>query len=292
MGPSTKIYSNASGGAPVARFTGGRVELTASDFPTGPSGRARITTGGGFELKGYVSASDVPLYTSRDVVVHAEHVWIGTQRQVTVVGAAPGKLEVERKVTHPIDQTFRGWASCDALTLTQQTPPGWTPPGHARGYLVTRDSIELFHHPQGGRVTTIRRAPHGSGILFWSSDRQGPWVQVEYHGDVVINAWARSQDLSALPPGETMDQLAPPMIQRGSPQLKMQGSTRIVRPSRDADIRAVAKDSGAIIGKVKMGTEVYLLDIVAGWANVLPKSLSVAPEGDNQFWVRASDVGL
>src|SRR5688572_18415613 len=111
MGPSTKIYSSASGGAPVARFTGGRVELTASDFPAGPSGRARVTTGGGFELKGYVSASDVPVYTSRDVVVHAGHVWIGTQRQVTVVGTAPGKLEVERKVTHTIDQTFRGWAS-------------------------------------------------------------------------------------------------------------------------------------------------------------------------------------
>lgn len=43
---------------------------------------------------------------------------------------------------------------------------------------------------------------------------------------------------------------------------------------------------------MKLGTELHLLDIVAGWANVLPKSLSVAPEGDNQFWVRASDVGL
>jgi hypothetical protein len=35
-----------------------------------------------------------------------------------------------------------------------------------------------------------------------------------------------------------------------------------------------------------------VLDTVAGWASVLPKALSVAPSGSNQFWVRGKDLGM
>ena len=67
---------------------------------------------------------------------------------------------------------------------------------------------------------------------------------------------------------------------------------REVRASKDVTIRDSASTSGKAIGTIESGAEVYVLDIVAGWASVLPKALNVAPDGDGQFWAKASDLGV
>jgi hypothetical protein len=93
-------------------------------------------------------------------------------------------------------------------------------------------------------------------------------------------------------PGETMDQLAPSPIQRGSPTLNVQGQPKIVRVDRTVSLRAAASEAASTIGGIDPGVEVMVLDIVAGWASVLPKALSISPAGTGQFWVRAKDLGL
>jgi hypothetical protein len=35
-----------------------------------------------------------------------------------------------------------------------------------------------------------------------------------------------------------------------------------------------------------------VMDTVAGWAKVLPKSLHVLPAGEQSFWVKSADLGL
>jgi hypothetical protein len=35
-----------------------------------------------------------------------------------------------------------------------------------------------------------------------------------------------------------------------------------------------------------------VLDLVAGWASVMPKTLNVVPGPDGQFWVKAADLGI
>jgi hypothetical protein len=89
-----------------------------------------------------------------------------------------------------------------------------------------------------------------------------------------------------------MDQLAPSRTVQGRPRLAVQWETRSVRAGRVLKIRAAASETGTLIGVVEQGTEIYVLDVVAGWASVLPKSLNIAPAGDGQFWVRAPDLGL
>jgi hypothetical protein len=291
MGPSTEIYDQAVAGKPIARFTGGEVKLTATDFPERSGQRAKISTGA-FRIDGFVATSEIPVYTARNLAVHEGHLWIAAQRRVEIVGAAPGKLQVQRRVSYSIQQTFQAWTPCDALSLTPSVPVGWTPSGSERGYVVKKDRIEIFTGPSGALVTTLTRAYDGPGLLLWSTHAQGPWVRVEYHGDIVVDAWARAQDLNSLPPGETMDQLAQSMVQRGSPRLRVQGEPRVVRPSGSATLRAAASDTGASIGRIEPGTEIYVLDIVAGWASVLPKLLNIAPSGDGQFWAKTSDLGL
>lgn len=57
-------------------------------------------------------------------------------------------------------------------------------------------------------------------------------------------------------------------------------------------LRASASDLGRPIGGLEPGTEVLVLDVVAGWASVVPKSLGVMPAGEGHFWAKARELGL
>jgi hypothetical protein len=291
MRATTKLYPSAEGGVPFASFTGAEVSLAASDFPASGSGRARVVLGG-FGLEGYVALDALTPFTTRPLAAPDKSVLIAEQRDVRIVGASDGKLHVAKSVLFPMEQTFNAKAPCDALTFTQAPAPGWSPPGDARGY-VAKGPIEIFETPDGALATTLRPSSAGSGILFFSTERRGPWVNVAFHGDVIVDAWAKVASLRALPPGETMDQLYPPSIRRGRPMVKLATDARVVT-TKDArlTLKAEPKVTAPNIGQVEPGTEIYLIDTVAGWASVMPKSLAVAPEGEGQFWVHAGELGL
>jgi hypothetical protein len=288
---SVAVYDAPVGGTEIAHFTGAKVALSVSSFPESPGARAAIETRG-FRLTGFVRAKDVPVFTTRAVPVYAGHVWIGEARRVAIIGAADGRLRVEKSVSWPLVGSFQGWAPCESLTLEERVPPGWSPPGGSRGYVVKRDHIELFSEANGAIVTAIDRAADGPGALLWSDSREGAWIHVEHHGDVVIDAWARAKDVSPLPPGETMDQLAPGVSRPGTPRIQLQGQPKVVRVPAPIALRAAASDAAAVTGGIDAGVEVAVLDVVAGWASVIPKALNLAPSGTNQFWVRAKDLGI
>jgi hypothetical protein len=290
MANGVAIYDAPSGGTELAHFTGAKVGLTVSSFPEAAGGRARVETTG-FRIQGFLRARDVPAYTAHSVPVYAGHVWIADGRRVTVIGAGPGKLHVEKALVTPISGYFHGWAPCDAFTLSPRVPAGFSPDGDARAYVLKKDRLDLYSEANGSVVTSIERAADGPGVLFFGGDRSGGWVHVEYHGDVILDGWIRAGDTTALPPGETMDQLAPSVREPGSPRLSLAGTTKVVRVASPAAIRAAASDAAAVIGGVDPGVDVYVLDVVAGWASVLPKALGLAA-GSGQFWVRARDLGL
>lgn len=279
-------------GTDIAQFTGAKVAIAISGFPATGGTRAKIQTTG-FRIEGFVRSREIPVYTARSVPAYAGHVWIAEGRRVSVVGSGPGKLHVEKSVSSPLSGTFHGWAPCESFTLSERVPNGWTPPGSARGYTMRRDRIDLYSSERGDIVTAIERGGDGPGALLWANEgASSGWVHIEHHGDIVLDGWVRASDVSALPPGETMDQLAPSPIQRGSPVLNVQGQPKIVRVDRTVSLRAAASDAATTIGGIDPGVEVMILDIVAGWASVLPKALSISPVGTGQFWVRAKDLGL
>lgn len=285
------IYDAPSGGTEIAHFTGAKVAVALSAFPEG-GGRATVETTG-FRIKGFVRARDIPVFATRSIPVYAGHVWIAETRRVAVTGSAPGRLRVEKATFSPMAGTFQGWAPCDAFSLTERVAPGWSPPGGARGFVVKRDHIDFYSEAHGDVVTSVDRASDGPGILLWSDTRTGAWVHVEHHGDILLDAWARAQDLAPLPPGETMDQLAPGTVQSGSPRISLQGgSAKVVRVGTPVLLRASASDASLVLGGIDSGVEVLVLDVVAGWASVLPKALNLAPSGSSQFWVRAKDLGI
>lgn len=283
-------------GHPIARFSGAPTPLVASNFSADPQGKVPIETGfgaGSFRIRGFIDPSLLPLYTASNVAVYSGHVWIAANRAVTLLGSGAGRLRVEKKLSAPIQQSFKGTASCGALSLEAGVASGFTPAGDARAYVLKQDSLDLFADPSADSpILTLHRSPHADGVLFFSTERKGGFVRLGYHGEIVIDAWAKAEAISALPPGETMDQLAPATSQRSTPQMALQGQPKVVRPAKEIPLHRAAKDADVAIGVIEAGAETYVLDQVAGWASVLPKSLAVLPAAGGQFWAKSSDLGL
>jgi hypothetical protein len=294
LGTDVVIYDRVEGGRPIAQFAGAVTPLRLGPFPGAGTERVPVATGtgsGSFRIQGYLDSAQVPLITTRDIPVVADHVWIAAQQEVVFLGAGPGKLYVRKDLTHPLSQSFKGWATCDHFSLTRSTRTEWTVPGEARGYLVQQDPTELFSLPDTKEppVTSLIGA---RGMLLWSEEQRGAFVHLVYHGEVVINAWGRLRDFRALPPGETSDRLSHAVVAPNPPALKLADSPRVVRTKREVTLRSGAHANAPVIGKIEVGTDTYVLDIVAGFASVLPKSLHVAPHGDGQFWAKGTDLGL
>lgn len=282
-------------GRVIARFSGAPTALVLSQFPTDRGGRVRVETGtgtGSFRVRGFTPVRELPLHTTVNVPVIAGHVWIAANRDVSFLASARGRIRIEKQLSSPFAQTFSTWASCNALALASTPPSVAIPPGEARAYAFKGTTLELFDEPEGKLLISLRRAPDSEGALFFGTDESPGWLRVLHQGHVLVDAWARARDLIALPRGETMDQLEPHRISRNPARLAVQGEPRIVRSLEEVPLRAAAKEAEAPIGVVERGTETYVLEIVAGWASVMPKALNVVPAPDGQFWVKASELGI
>ena len=109
--PRVNANIEDSQGRVIARFSGAPTALLASDFPTDARGRVRIETGtgaGGFRVRGQLAVGDLPLYTTSNVAVVPDHVWIGARRSVSFLAGAPGRLRVEKRLSQPFSQSFVG----------------------------------------------------------------------------------------------------------------------------------------------------------------------------------------
>jgi hypothetical protein len=292
--PLNTPIQNAEG-RPIARFSGADAALAMTELTLAASPRAKVETGnarGSFRLRGFVEASKLPFYTSQRLPIAAGHLWIGERRAVRLVRVTADQVEVERIAEPPLQQSFKVWTTCAALTVEPRTPPGWSPPGDARGYALRKDALELYASPQGSAVGVLYKAPGTGAVLFFSSQQSAGWVHVERHADIGVNAWVKASELSPLPRGETMDQLATLPSLRGPARLALPREPRVVRTTREVPLRATAKDADPVIGAIAIDTETYVIDVMAGWVSVLPKAMDVMPVEGGQFWVKQAELGI
>jgi hypothetical protein len=288
--------SDASG-RKLARFSGGESAVTLLAPPSAGGDMALIETGtgrGSFRLHGLIKASELRIFASYSLPVVSGHVWLGLGTRVTAAGSSGGKVRVEKQLTSPFNQRFTALADCSALTFTPPTPPGFSMPGSARVFLMKVALLDLYDDvpPTGSPILTLQRSPMLDSVRFFSTEQRGGFVRVQYQGEVNIDAWAKASELTPLPRGETSD-LPPGSYSMSSPpQLQLPQTPRVVKTTRELPLRLAAKDAEAPVGVIEPDTEVYVMDTVAGWASVLPKSLHVLPAGTDAFWVKAADLGL
>lgn len=284
-------------GRTVARFSGSAVQLSVLELSRTTPLRARIETGtgrGSFRVRGFIDAALLPVFAARDLPVVPGHLFLSAHRRLTIVGAEHDRVKVERQLSPPFEQTLSTWAWCSSLELAQKAPPGFTPANDARGYALRRPSLELFALGPGERrvVSLLHKAPEADAVLFFASETRDGFLHLAHRSDVVVDAWARSADLEVLPRGETMDQLAASSMRHSQPRLAVEGEPRSVRALREVPLRSAANDRAAIIGVIEPDAETYVLDVTAGWASVMPRSLGVFPAENAQFWVKASELGI
>jgi len=290
------ILSDASG-RKLARFSGGESAVTLLAPPADGKDVARIETGtgrGSFRLQGFVKASELRIFTSYAVPVVSGHVWLGLGTRVSVAGASGGKVRIEKQVSTPFNQRFGALADCSALTFAQPSPPGFSMPGSARVFLMKVELLDLYGEvpPTGSPIMTLQRSPAVNSVRFFSTEQRGGFVHIQYQGEVNIDAWAKASDLTALPRGETSDVPSPSYNLTTPPRLQLPQTPRTVKTSRELPLRLAAKDAEPPVGVIEPDTDVFVMDTVAGWANVLPKSLHILPAGEQSFWVKATDLGL
>ena len=233
------------------------------------------------------------MYTKNVIPVKTGHVWINEKREVRFDGSRPGKLKIKKVMKSPVAQTFRGWSTCNNLTLTQGVPPGAEIDGDARGYLMRKDSVVLYddYGRDKEEVLTLYKSVSGNQVVFWSSKVRGSYVQVAYQGEILIEAWVKRYDLKRLPKGELYDQQRGPKKGKTASSLKLQGNPKVIKVKKELKILSEAKKDATVLGRVEKDAEVYVVDIVAGYASVMPKPITVMPAKDKQFWVDAKELG-
>jgi hypothetical protein len=289
----TQLFDAASGGAPIARFTGNLVPMQMTEIPADPAtGRAKLMTStgsGSLRVEGYVDASAIPVFTSRDVPVMAGNVWIAAGQRVRLVHGGPGSIRVEKTVAGSRAQSVTGTAPCEGLALQASAPPAASIPQNARTFLTKNPTTDIFDRPNGDAVFSLQML-EGSSQLFWSTETKAGFVHVMGRGDLVIDGWIRWRDLEPLKRGEMMGSDYRPQGPTAAAQLVFEDPPRLATAPKDIPIRSKRSEKAKPIGVLEAGAQVYIMETAAGWTNVLPKDLHILPPEDGGFWIPATDV--
>jgi len=290
------VWSDKSGGVAIAQFATQEVELEVSDFPADATGRAHVRTGGSgasFRINGWIDPTKIPISAKGDIAIVPDHVWIGRGQNLKWRGSEPGKLLVETTIA-ATQQLLKAKATCGTVTVGPVTTDEDVEiPKGAKKWKVKSSSIDLYGEPGGGVIFTIDLPAPESGILLWSTDPISTYVHVHHFGSEVIDAYAKYGDLTPLPKGEMLDELAGPGSVTIAPaKLKVEGAIKQITAPKDVPLRLTANDATKPIGTIESGAEVTVIDTVGGWSRVFPKGLEIIPPDGKDFWVKASDLGL
>lgn len=281
----------------LARFSGGESAVHLLAPPADGSDLAHIETGtgrGSFRIAGYVKAAELRLYAAQQLPVAAGHVWLAGGTRVVAAGSSAGKVRVEKQLSSPFEQRVTALVDCSALSFTSNSSPPRTRPDAARVFLFKEAQLDLFASvpPTSSPLLTLTRAQSASSARFFGSEQRGGFVHVQYQGEIIVDAWAKASDLQPLPRGETSDIPPESYLLTSAPQLQLAEQPRVVKTTRELPLRLAARDNEPPIGVIEPDTDVFVMDVIASWTKVLPKSLHVLPDGDQSFWVKSIDLGL
>ncbi|HRI72426.1 MAG TPA: hypothetical protein PK156_49665, partial [Polyangium sp.] len=293
MPKGTAIYDAPTGGRLIATFTGGFAPMSISDIPPDPATqRSKLSTHANepsVRIDGYVDTSVIPIYSSRDIPIVANSIWIASAQKLKMTGAAQGVVNVEMGILGTNGQIVKATTPCDSIALQRGTPTPLPVPGDGRGFLARATNIDIFDSPGGSPIFTLKMSA-ADVKLFWSTETTPVFVHGKLRADVAIDGWIRRNDLSALPKGEMLDQYIPPETTVAGAQLVLETPPRIARAPKDIPIRFRRTEAEYPIGAVEAGAEFYVFETLAGWTNVLPTKAYVLPSETNGFWVPAKDV--
>lgn len=294
--PDLDLQMTDAEGRPLARFGGVALPLSVTDLPESGDGKMRVSTGasGRLRVMGFVPVRAIPIYLKRDLPVVKGRITLLKGTAIEYLGRNGDQIRINVKTVNAIAETYSATVACEGLSLEPQKVTRWAPPGHARGYLMKQPVAPLFDKPgpDAKVVASIHLAKEAHGILFYGDRREGDFIHVQYRRDVGIDGWMGVKDLEILPRGELVDQSVSKVKPSTDKKLKLKMEGQLYRAQDEIALYGKADPKLPPIGSVTKDTEFYVLDVVVGWARILPKQLDVVPLGERHFWVRAKEIGL
>jgi hypothetical protein len=290
----TTLFDARTGGRSIGKLTGALVPLIMTDLESNPqSGRAKVVTstgGGSLRIEGFMAPSGFTFYSEKDIPIVASHVWLAQGHKVKPTQAAANQLTAELTIAGSTGQTVHATAPCDSFSIAKTVTQAVTVPPNGRGYMTKSTSVELYDAPNGTVIFTLSMSA-GTGQLFWSTESRAGFVHALARGDLAIDAWVKLRDLEPLKKGEMMDDLAPGQTVVTGAQLALEKPPAVVKATKEIQVRAKRDAKDPIIGVIEVDAEIYLMETMAGWTNVLPKSLGVMPADDTLgFWIPSGEA--
>ena len=142
MPKGTAIYDAPTGGRLIATFTGGFAPMSISDIPPDPATqRSKLSTHANepsVRIDGFVDTSVIPMYSSRDIPIVANSIWIASAQKLKITGASAGAVNVEMPIFGTNGQIVKATTPCESLALQRGTPQPLPVPGDGRGFLATQ----------------------------------------------------------------------------------------------------------------------------------------------------------
>jgi hypothetical protein len=285
-------------GHAFARLTGSAIALTVEALPEMPSVRARIVTSipevPGFRVAGYASVRALGIRTKSRIDILPPLLALPPGVRIDAAVRVGNDLFIEKRLSGDFEQTLAARTTCDAIGFGDAPAPALEAlPEKARAYRFGTDALALFDSAVAETPRAMLARHTGAvPVLFYALAEERERVLLRYDGDVLVRAWAYKRDLEPLARGELFDRLAPVRSVRSVPKLALAGSPSVHRANQALPLRTQAAKSAAIIGEVRPDAEFYVVEVISGWASVLPRSLAVMPLPERQFWVEAKLLDL
>jgi len=289
------IYDAQVGGTAIARLTGAELAVTLG--LDGPLSGARIrihTTGVGpnTRIDGWVDATAFRFFAKRDLPISGSNVWISASRPLEPVRATGDQVTVGYRILGSATdeggkQRVELTVPCSALSLAIPAAHPAEIPTRARTFQMRDETLTLLDSPRGDAVFTLRMNEEARKP-FWSTESRGGYVHVMSRGDITIDAWVRSSQLTPLRRGEYFHQDVPQPPALNPSTLAIQDPPAVVTASQQ--VRVYTQPDGAMIGIIEAGAKVYPMEAAHAWRNTMPLGLGVLPTDGRGFWVRKNEL--
>ncbi|MCS6898951.1 MAG: hypothetical protein RMJ98_04410 [Myxococcales bacterium] len=292
LGRGLQLYDASKDGKVIAEFIGTTVPLSLTIAEDPARVRSKVSTSTGkptLRLEGWITLDTIPIYAVKDVDAVGEQVKIAGGYPVKLVKGAQGKLTAELTIAGSEGQTLRGTGPCDAFSLEWARPTIYDPPQHARPYLMKGQSLDLFDKPNGENIYTLTMA-EGASPLFHSVETRGMFQRVVSRSDVVIDAWVKVGSLAPIKKGDRIESPPSAPAQKASARMVLESPAPAKSATKDIPVRAQRDDKEKAIGVLEKGAEFFVIQVVSGWINVLPKELHISPPSGGGFWIKAEDA--
>ena len=284
---SARLFADGDEPKALAHFNGSRVDVEVHRVPALLVDRValRATTPSGFMLDGWVDRTALKFAARGRIPLAGDVAWIPGGTSLTVSVGEGKKVVVTPKTEH--------LASTSVLVPCEQVAIGPVEPERALeevGEFYTLAADRLPVSPARGAPPTFTLRPRLGTSLTLRVEDVGDGMHLRFDDGISVDGWV---DRAALKPLMTLSGFGCSScgVSHGR-RFALPPGAKLATARRVSRVGIGATGPGIVHGRVARGTEVIVLEELAGSARVLPRCREILPEPEQAFWVSRADLDV